>query len=114
MSVKGSDPAADAWFKADVAAHGLLQNLVVSAIARGKFEVDAGGRRLKALQALAKDKVIKKTEPIVCLAKKGDASEIREISLAENFQRVKLSPADEIKDEQGLAWVKPTIDCYVA
>lgn len=92
---KHIDPAADAWLKADIAAHGLLQNLVVNAVGRGKFEVTAGGRRLKQLQALAKDNVIKKTEPIWCLVKNGEVGEIREISLAENFQRVKLNPADE-------------------
>ncbi|MEH6703137.1 ParB/Srx family N-terminal domain-containing protein, partial [Parasphingorhabdus sp.] len=58
---KRTDPAADAWLKADIAARGLLQNLVVNAIARGKFEVTAGGRRLNQLKALAKDKAIKKT-----------------------------------------------------
>lgn len=52
---KSSDPAADAQLKADIAARGLLQNLVVRKAARGKFEVEAGGRRLAALQALAAD-----------------------------------------------------------
>jgi ParB family chromosome partitioning protein len=99
---KRSDPAADAWLKADIAARGLLQNLVVNAIARGKFEVTAGGRRLKQLKALAKDKAIKKTEPITCLVKNGEAHEIREISLAENFQRVKLNPADEAEAFQDI------------
>ncbi len=99
---KRSDPAADAWLKADIAARGLLQNLVVNALARGKFEVTAGGRRLKQLKALAKDKAIKKTEPITCLVKNGEAHEIREISLAENFQRVKLNPADEAEAFQDI------------
>jgi len=99
---KRSNPAADAWLKADIAARGLLQNLVVNAIARGKFEVTAGGRRLKQLKALAKDKAIKKTEPITCLVKNGEAHEIREISLAENFQRVKLNPADEAEAFQDI------------
>ncbi|CAO1651543.1 MULTISPECIES: ParB/RepB/Spo0J family partition protein [Sphingomonadaceae] len=99
---KRTDPAADAWLKADIAARGLLQNLVVNAIARGKFEVTAGGRRLNQLKALAKDKAIKKTEPITCLVKNGEAHEIREISLAENFQRVKLNPADEAEAFQDI------------
>jgi len=99
---KRSNPAADAWLKADIAARGLLQNLVVNAIARGKFEVTAGGRRLKQLKALANDKAIKKTEPITCLVKNGEAHEIREISLAENFQRVKLNPADEAEAFQDI------------
>ena len=50
---KTSDPAADEQLKTDIAARGLLQNLVVRKAKRGKFEVEAGGRRLAALQALA-------------------------------------------------------------
>lgn len=72
---KRIDPATDASLKADIAARGLLQNLVVNAVARGKFEVTAGGRRLKQLQALAKDKAIKKTEPIWYLVKNGEAGD---------------------------------------
>jgi len=39
---------------ASIAAHGLLQNLQVRAVAKGKFEVVAGGRRLAALKLLVK------------------------------------------------------------
>ncbi len=99
---KHSDPAADAELKADIKARGLLQNLVVRSIARGKFEVDAGGRRLKALKALAKEKAIKKTEPIICLVKNGEDNEILEISLSENFQRAPLNPADEAEAFQSI------------
>lgn len=99
---KRSDPAADAWLKADIAARGLLQNLVVNALPRGKYEVTAGGRRLKALKALSKSKAIKKNEPIICLVKNGESHEIREISLAENFQRAKLNPADEAEAFQDI------------
>ncbi len=99
---KHSDPVADAELKADIKARGLLQNLVVNSIDHGKFEVTAGGRRLKQLKALSKSKAIKKTEPIWCLVKNGDAGEIREVSLAENFQRVKLNPADEAEAFQDI------------
>ena len=50
---KASDVLADLQLRADIAARGLLQNLVVRKGKRGKFEVEAGGRRLAALQALA-------------------------------------------------------------
>ena len=50
---KSSDVLADLQLRADIAARGLLQNLVVRKGKRGKFEVEAGGRRLAALQALA-------------------------------------------------------------
>ena len=52
---KSSDVLADLQLRADIAARGLLQNLVVRKGKRGKFEVEAGGRRLAALQALAED-----------------------------------------------------------
>src|SRR5690606_9901957 len=52
-----SDAAADAELKADIAARGLLQNLVVSPVKkpRGCFAVEAGERRRRALVSLAAD-----------------------------------------------------------
>jgi ParB family chromosome partitioning protein len=46
-----ADALADAQLKADIEARGLLQNLVVTRVARprGCFAVEAGGRRLRAL-----------------------------------------------------------------
>ena len=55
---KVSDATADAQLKTDIAARGLLQNLVVRKATRGKFEVEAGGRRLAALHSLAEDAAI--------------------------------------------------------
>lgn len=52
---KSSDVLADLQLRADIGARGLLQNLVVRKGKRGKFEVEAGGRRLAALQALAEE-----------------------------------------------------------
>lgn len=92
---KSSDPAADVQLKADIAARGLLQNLVVRKAARGKFEVKAGGRRLAALQALAADGAITPDQEVTCLVIEGEESEVREASLAENFQRLAMNPADE-------------------
>lgn len=92
---KVSDAAADAQLKADIAARGLLQNLVVRKAARGKFEVEAGGRRLAALQSLAEDGALPATHEVTSLVIEGDESEVREASLAENFQRLAMNPADE-------------------
>lgn len=92
---KSSDPAADAQLKADIAARGLLQNLVVRKAARGRFEVEAGGRRLAALQALAADGEITPDQEVTCLVIEGEESAVREASLAENFQRLAMNPADE-------------------
>ena len=89
------DPAADAELKASIAAHGLLQNLIVRPAARGKFEVEAGERRRCALLTLAEEKVLPKGYEVTCLVLE-DAAEIAvETSLAENFHRLAMNPADE-------------------
>lgn len=92
---KRSDPVADAELKASVAAHGLLQNLVVREGKKGQYEVEAGERRRKALLGLAEDKHLSRTLPIMCLVLDGDETQVREASLAENFHTLKMNPADE-------------------
>lgn len=92
---KRSDPAADAELKASISAHGLLQNLVVREAKKGQFEVEAGERRRKALLALAADKHLSRTFPVLCLVLDGDETQVREASLAENFHTLKMNPADE-------------------
>lgn len=92
---KRSDPVADAELKASVAAHGLLQNLVVREGKKGQYEVEAGERRRKALLALAEDKQLARTFPVLCLVLDGDETQVREASLAENFHTLKMNPADE-------------------
>src|SRR3546814_2188915 len=66
------DPAADSELKASIAAHGLLQNLIVRPAARGKFEVEAGERRQCALLALADEKVLPKGYGVTCLVESED------------------------------------------
>lgn len=92
---KSSDVLADLQLRADIAARGLLQNLVVRKGKRGKFEVEAGARRLAALQALAEDGTLPENHEVTCLVIEGEESEVREASLAENFQRLAMNPADE-------------------
>ena len=89
-----ADAQADLELKADIAARGLLQNLVVSPAAkpRGCFAVEAGERRRRALQALADDGTIGKAHEVCCLVVEGNG---QEASLAENFQRLSMNPADE-------------------
>ena len=78
---------------ASIAAHGLLQNLQVRDGKGGKFEVVAGGRRLRALKLLAKSKAIAKSAEIPChVLEDEDAAEI---SLAENVVRLPMHPADQ-------------------
>ncbi len=81
---------------ASIAAHGLLQSLVVRKTSRGKFAVIAGQRRLLALSLLAEKGGIPSDMPISCkvLSKDSDAAEI---SLAENVVRVPMHPADQFE-----------------
>lgn len=90
-----SDPAADAELKASIAARGLLQNLIVRPSAKGKFEVEAGERRRKAMLALADDKVLHKDHEVTCLVLEDTSEAAIETSLAENFHRLAMNPADE-------------------
>lgn len=82
--------------KASIAAHGVLQSLVVRKTTRGKYAVVAGERRLRALTALAKDGEIESDKPVPChiLAASADA---KEISLTENAVRVQMHPADQFE-----------------
>lgn len=106
---RSCDERADLGLKADIAAHGLLQNLVVAPAKkpRGTFTVEAGGRRLRALQALVEDEMLDAGHEVPCLVIDG-GSEARELGLAENIQRLAMNPADECLAfgqlvEQGLA-----------
>ena len=69
----------------------------------GMFEVPAGGRRLKALQLLVKQKRLAKTAPIPCVVR-DPATEIlaEDDSLAENVQRAPLHPLDQFRAFQAL------------
>ncbi len=90
------DTRADAQLAADIETRGLLQNLVVTRAGkpRGSFAVEAGGRRLRALQCLADEGKLASTHEICCLVLE-TASAAQEASLAENFQRLSMNPADE-------------------
>lgn len=79
-----------------IAAHGLLQSLVVGKAAKGKHPVIAGGRRLRALQSLAKAGRIDAAHLVPC-AVPGDEIDLTEISLAENVVRVAMHPADQFE-----------------
>lgn len=63
---------------ASIAAHGLLQSLVVRKTSRGKFAVIAGQRRHRALSRLAEQGSIPSDMPIACklVSKDADAAEI--------------------------------------
>jgi ParB family chromosome partitioning protein len=93
---RATDAQADLQLKADIEARGLLQNLVVAAAGKpkGRFMVEAGGRRLRALEALAGEGKLKPSHEVACLVI-DDGPVAQEASLAENFQRLAMNPADE-------------------
>ena len=92
---RSSNAEADLELKADIEAHGLLQNLVVTSVRKpkGRFAVEAGERRRRALQALADEGKIAGDYEVSCLLIDGD--DAHEAGLAENFQRLAMNPADE-------------------
>ena len=80
---------------ANIAAQGLLQNLIVTPLKKaGTFTVKAGGRRLRALQLLIEQGTLPADHSVPVLVLGDDDNSI-EASLAENFQRVPMNPADE-------------------
>jgi ParB family chromosome partitioning protein len=94
---RGSDEEADRQLKADIEARGLLQNLVVAPARKpkGSYTVEAGGRRLRALLSLLAEGKLEAADEICCFVVEGGGAEASEASLAENFQRLAMNPADE-------------------
>ncbi|MCP1471920.1 ParB family chromosome partitioning protein [Sphingobium sp. OAS761] len=95
-NVRKSNRDADLASLADnIAAQGLLQNLVVTPLKKaGHFTVKAGGRRLRALQRLIDDHRLPADYEVQVLVL-GDEDGSAEASLSENFHRVAMNPADE-------------------
>lgn len=98
-----SDEQADLELKADIAARGLLQNLVVTGMRkpRGRFAVEAGERRRRALQSLVDEGTFPADLEVACLVV-DSVADGHEASLAENFQRLAMNPADECLAFQAL------------
>ena len=92
---KTSDAAADAQLEANIAEKGLIQNLIGVPVARkrGHYRITAGGRRLDAVHRLIDKKVFEPDYmlPVLILP---DAKDAIEISLAENFFRLAMNPAE--------------------
>lgn len=77
---------------ASIAAHGLLENLLVVRV-DDRYEVIAGGRRLAALQQLRADGRLPDDHAVPCEIVPPDRAE--EFSLAENTVREAMHPADQ-------------------
>lgn len=91
----GSDTGL-AELAASIAAHGLLNNLIVRKDRKGKHAVIAGGRRLAALQLLADEKRIANDYLVPCQLRDGEGDH-SELSLVENALREQMHPADEFE-----------------
>lgn len=87
-------PAAIESMADDIHAHGLLQNLVAYE-EDGLFWVFAGGRRYRGLKELVKRKKARNSDVIPVEVRTKE--EAIELSLAENFQREDMHPADSIR-----------------
>lgn len=81
---------------ASIAAHGVLQSLVVRKTNRGKYAVIAGRRRFLALSALAEGGTIAADAPVPCRVLPGSV-DATEISLTENVVRAPMHPADQFE-----------------
>ena len=93
---------ADAELKASIAAHGIIENLVVYPAAQGRFAVSAGGRRFEQTKALVADGVFGPDHPVPCRIQP-DAEAARELSLVENVVRAAMHPADQVVAFRALA-----------
>ena len=109
-------PASDsalAELTASIAAHGLIGNLVVQdgtpGPNGGRYPVIAGGRRLAALNALARDGKLQPDYLVPCRII-DNAAIARELSLAENMVRTDMHPADQVKAFHHLAEKGATTD----
>ena len=79
---------------ASIAAHGLLQSLVVRKDKKDRYAVIAGRRRLLALKSLAEAGTIEASSTVPCHLIGAEAN-ATEISLVENAVREQMHPADE-------------------
>ncbi|MGT2516922.1 ParB/RepB/Spo0J family partition protein (plasmid) [Sphingomonas panni] len=85
---------------ADIAARGVIQNLIVTPAKkpRGTFAVIAGSRRFRALELLAqRGEVDAAAYDVPVLVLSGTDAALSETSLAENFQKLAMNPADECR-----------------
>ena len=105
--------AAFAELKANIAANGVLANLVVRALGPDtqdipRYAVIAGGRRLAALGELTQEGVFPRDYPVPCRIVANGAAD-QELSLAENVVRAAMHPADQVEAFGALALAGATV-----
>ena len=105
--------SAFAELKANIAANGVLANLVVRALGpdtqdNTRYAVIAGGRRLAALSELTQEGVFPPDYPVPCRIVANGAAD-KELSLAENVVRAAMHPADQVEAFGALALAGATV-----
>jgi ParB family chromosome partitioning protein len=100
---KSSDPEADAQLAINIAANGVIQNLVALPVARkkGHYRIFAGGRRLDGVHANIAAGIFPADYEIPVKVLK-DARDAIEISLSENFFNLEMNPADACRAFQDI------------
>ncbi|MDQ5952447.1 MAG: ParB family transcriptional regulator, chromosome partitioning protein [Patescibacteria group bacterium] len=82
--------------KASILEHGILQPLVVIESGKGKYELIAGERRLRAVRALGLESI-----PVI-VRPHADEQQKLELALIENIQRQDLNAVEEARAYQAL------------
>jgi ParB family chromosome partitioning protein len=82
------DEEALAELTASIAAHGVLQPIIVREVADGGYELIAGERRLRAARAAG-------LTEIPAVVRESSSNELLELALVENVQRSDLNPIEE-------------------
>jgi len=100
---KSTNPVADAQLEANIAARGVIQNLVGVPVSRkkGHFRITAGGRRLDSVHRLIEKGVFDPDYPVPMMPL-GNANDAIEISLSENFFKLSMNPADACRAFQDI------------
>lgn len=112
---KSSDPEADAQLAANIAANGVLQNLVALPVARkkGHYRIFAGGRRLDSVHANIAAGIFPADYEIPVKVLK-DARDAIEISLSENFFNLEMNPADACRAFQDIIEIEDKTPADIA
>jgi len=91
--LSAEDKAEIRGIAANIEAQGLLQNLLVRKLSKGRYGVTGGGRRFAAMKLLVKQGKLSKETLVPCRCVEGD--EAVEVSMSENLHRKDMHPADE-------------------
>ncbi len=112
---KSSDAEADMQLAANIAANGIIQNLVALPVARkkGHYRICAGGRRLDGVHANIAAGIFPADYEIPVKVLK-DAKDVLEISFSENFFNLEMNPADACRAFQDIIEIENKTPADVA